>query len=94
LQLKEDKKEAEPQGRMAFHLRVKIALIHLNNPPANSYDHELYKQLEQAIKEVRFDSNIKVAVLVSDVPKFFSAGADIKFLREADPYYKTQFCLH
>nr|WP_054670656.1 enoyl-CoA hydratase/isomerase family protein [Calditerricola satsumensis] len=72
----------------------KIAMIHLNNPPANSYDHELYKQLEQAIKEVRFDSNIKVAVLVSDVPKFFSAGADIKFLREADPYYKTQFCLH
>lgn len=71
-----------------------VALIHLNTPPANSYNHDIYEQIENAIDEVRWSPETKVAVIVSDVPKFFSAGADINYLRTTDPVLKTQFCLH
>src|SRR5256885_17006310 len=55
-----------------------IALIHLNRPPANSYDRAFLDQLNAAIDEVRWSVDLKGAVLVSDLaPRFFSAGADV-----------------
>ncbi len=71
-----------------------VALIKLNRPPANTYNHEFYLELEHAIDEVRWSPEITVALLVSDVPRFFSAGADINYLLSTDPVLKTQFCLH
>ena len=70
-----------------------VAEIHLHINKTNAYGLEFYQEFNAAIDELRFDPNIKVAVLMSDVPKFFSAGADINFLKAADPRYKTQFCL-
>ncbi|AGT32321.1 crotonase [Geobacillus genomosp. 3] len=70
-----------------------IAEIHLHINKSNSYDLEFYKEFNAAIDDIRFDPDIKVVILMSDVPKFFSAGADINFLRSADPRFKTQFCL-
>ena len=52
-----------------------VALIHLNRPPANSYDRGLLDDLNAAIDEVRWDPDTRGAVLVSDLaPRFFSAG--------------------
>jgi enoyl-CoA hydratase len=70
-----------------------VAEIHLHINKANSYTLDFYKELNAAIDDIRFDPEIKVVVLMSDMPKFFSAGADINFLKEADPRFKTQFCL-
>lgn len=70
-----------------------IAEIHLHINKSNSYSLEFYQELNAAIDEIRFDHDIKAVVLVSDMPKFFSAGADINFLKSAEPWYKTQFCL-
>ncbi|WP_376766375.1 enoyl-CoA hydratase/isomerase family protein [Thermoactinomyces mirandus] len=70
-----------------------IAEIHLHISKTNSYTLDFYKELNAAIDEIRFDPEIKVVVLMSDVPKFFSTGADISFLKEAEPRFKTQFCL-
>jgi enoyl-CoA hydratase len=70
-----------------------VAEIHLHVNKANSYTLDYYKELNAAIDEIRFDLDIKVVVMVSDVPKFFSAGADISFLKSAEPRFKTQFCL-
>src|SRR5213082_1351295 len=58
-----------------------VALIHLNRPPANSYDRGFIDDLNATIDEVRFDESIGAAVLTSDLPKFFSAGADIGMFR-------------
>src|SRR5437762_12518920 len=58
-----------------------VALIHLNRPPANSYDRGFIDDLNATIDEVRFDESIGAAVLTSDLPKFFSAGADIGMVR-------------
>lgn len=70
-----------------------IAEIHLNVNKANTYNFDVYRELNTAIDDIRVDQDIHVAILMSDVPKFFSAGANIEFLKSADPQYKTQFCL-
>lgn len=70
-----------------------IAEIHLNVNKANTYNFDVYRELNAAIDDIRLDQDIQVAILMSDVPKFFSAGANIEFLKSADPQYKTQFCL-
>jgi enoyl-CoA hydratase/carnithine racemase len=70
-----------------------IAEIHLHVNKTNSYSLDFYKELNAAIDDIRFDQSIKVAILMSDMPNFFSAGADINFLKAADPRFKTQFCL-
>ena len=71
-----------------------VGVIKLNNPPANAYDHAVMKELDEAIYEVRFDSGIKVVVLTSAVPRFFSAGANVGTLHEKSAYERAMFVLH
>ena len=71
-----------------------VGLIKLNNPPANAYDHAMMKELDDAIYEVRFDSAIKVVVLTSDLPRFFSAGANVAALKAGSAYGRAMFDLH
>ncbi|BCU80589.1 crotonase [Polycladomyces abyssicola] len=70
-----------------------IAEIHFSINKTNTYNLDFYRELNNAIDDIRFDHDIKVAVLISDTPKFFSAGADVNYLRSCDPRTKTQFCL-
>jgi enoyl-CoA hydratase len=72
----------------------KVGLIKFNRPPANSYDHEFMKELDQAIYEARFDRDVRVVVLTSELPRFFCAGADVKALAEGDDHYRSMFDLH
>jgi enoyl-CoA hydratase/carnithine racemase len=55
-----------------------VGLITLDNPPANSYDIEFMRDLAEAIGEAGGDRDVRVVVLRSASPKFFSAGADVK----------------
>jgi enoyl-CoA hydratase/carnithine racemase len=71
-----------------------VALIHFNRPPANSYDKAFMDGLNAAIDEVRFDESVHAAVLVSDLPGFFCAGADIKAYRNVTPQARTMTILH
>src|SRR3989442_6042361 len=71
-----------------------VALIHLNRPPANSYDRGFIDDLNAAIDEVRFDESIGAAVLTSDLPKFFSAGADIGMFSPATGKARAMTILH
>ena len=70
-----------------------IAEVHIHVNKTNAYNLDYYRELNAVIDDIRFDTDIKVAVLMSDMPKFFSAGADINFLKAAEPRFKTQFCL-
>jgi enoyl-CoA hydratase/carnithine racemase len=72
-----------------------VALIHLNRPPANSYHRALLDDLNAAVDEVRWDGDIRGAVLVSDLaPKFFSAGADIKNFQSSTQEQRVMTVLH
>jgi enoyl-CoA hydratase len=71
-----------------------VAVMELNDPPANTYTHEMMRQLDECILRARFDNDVQVIVLRGAGEKFFSAGANIKMLNEVDPTYKYYFCLH
>src|SRR5437879_9309348 len=76
-------------------LRVQdgIAIIELNNPPANAYTLDSLKQLDEAIVKARFDENVHVLVLSGAGEKFFSAGADINMLSKESTEFRNQFAL-
>ncbi|MCS7312335.1 MAG: enoyl-CoA hydratase/isomerase family protein, partial [Acidobacteria bacterium] len=71
-----------------------IAILELNNPPANCYTYELMRELDEAILDARMDEGVYVLVLRGNGDKFFCAGADIKMLASVSPQYKYYFCLH
>jgi enoyl-CoA hydratase len=71
-----------------------VAIIELTNPPANTYSHEMMRQLDEAILQARFDENVHVMLLRGEGEKFFSAGAEISMLNAVTPTFKYYFCLH
>lgn len=71
-----------------------VAVLTLNDPPVNAYSYEMLKELDQYILEARFDNDVHVLVITGHGEKFFSAGANINMLREADSTFKYYFCLH
>ena len=77
-----------------YHTEGHIAVFELNDPPANTYTHEMMRQLDECILRARFDNDVQVIVLRGAGSKFFSAGANIKMLNEVDPTFKYYFCLH
>ena len=71
-----------------------VAVIEMNDPPANTYTYEMNRQLDEAILRARMDNGVYVIVLTGVGDKFFSAGANIKMLASVDPTFKYYFCLH
>lgn len=71
-----------------------VALIHFNRPPANSYNRAFLDDLNAAIDEVRWDEAIRGAIVVSDLPKFFCAGADIKNFESSTQAQRVMTILH
>jgi enoyl-CoA hydratase/carnithine racemase len=71
-----------------------VAVIELNDPPANTYTYEMNRQLDECILRARMDNDVYVLLLTGAGDKFFSAGANIKMLSTVDPTFKYYFCLH
>jgi len=84
----------ETRVLVRHEVRDRVALLTLDDPPANTYTHEMMLQLDAAILKARFDEDVDVIVLTGAGDRFFCAGADINMLREADPTWKYYFCLH
>src|SRR5262249_10667807 len=71
-----------------------IALIELNDPPANTYTHEMMRDLDDAILEARLDEDVDVIVVTAAGGKFFSACGEIKMLNSATSQFRYYFSLH
>ncbi|WP_394839617.1 enoyl-CoA hydratase/isomerase family protein [Pendulispora rubella] len=71
-----------------------VAFLTLTDPPVNAYTFEMFKELDAAILEARFDDDVHVIVLTGHGEKYFCAGANINMLRESDESFKYYFCLH
>jgi enoyl-CoA hydratase/carnithine racemase len=86
----------EPQIKTLIQYRVEdgLAIIELDDPPANTYTYEMMRQLDDAILQARFDDGVHVIVLRGHGEKFFSAGANIGMLNTVTPRFKYFFCLH
>src|SRR6476619_6049925 len=77
-----------------YRIQEGIAVIELNNPPANAYTLDSLKQLDEAIVKARFDENVHVLILRGAGDKFFSAGADINMLSKESNEFRNQFALY
>lgn len=90
---------ATPQSveeRKLVHYGVEdgVAILALDDPPANTYSYEMMQQLDSAILRARMDESVHVLLLRGKGEKFFCAGASIPMLTQADPSFKYYFCLH
>jgi enoyl-CoA hydratase len=87
---------ATEEGRTLVRYRAErgVAVLTLNDPPANTYSYEMMRQLDQCVLEARMDESVQVIVITGAGEKFFCAGANIKVLSEVTPAFKYFFCLH
>src|ERR1041384_724860 len=80
--------------KLDYEAKDGVALITLNDPPANTYSYEMMQDLDRAILDARMDEAVQVIVITGKGEKFFCAGADIQMLANVTPTYKYYFCLH
>ncbi len=85
---------AAPSGLCTYRTESGVAVLELCDPPANTYTHEMMRALDDAILKARFDEGVHVILIRGAGDKFFCAGANIKMLQAANPYFKYFFCLH
>ncbi|HYL65192.1 MAG TPA: enoyl-CoA hydratase-related protein [Candidatus Methylomirabilis sp.] len=79
---------------LKYRVEHGIAVLEMDDPPANTYSYEMMQQLDAAILRARLDENVHVIVIRGAGEKFFCAGASIGMLTKADPMFKYYFCLH
>jgi enoyl-CoA hydratase len=77
-----------------YEARDRIAILTLDDPPANTYTHEMMRHLDEAILKARFADDVQVIVIIGAGEKFFCAGANIQMLSEVTTGFKYYFCLH
>ena len=86
---------AEPNSNLVrYTVNDGVALLTLNDPPANTYSYEMMQTLDRAILTARMDDAVQVIVITGQGEKFFCAGADIQMLQNVTPTFKYYFCLH
>jgi enoyl-CoA hydratase/carnithine racemase len=83
-----------PGGLVEYEVLEGVAVLTLNDPPANTYSYEMMQELDRSILRARMDEAAQVIVLTGRGEKFFCAGADIRMLSGASPEFKYYFCLH
>ena len=84
----------ETRSRLDYKTRDGVAIITLNDPPANTYSYEMMQQLDRAVLDARMDEAVQVILITGKGDKFFCAGADIQMLANVTPAFKYYFCLH
>ena len=77
-----------------YFVKDGIAFLTLNDPPANTYTHEMMQTLDARILAARMDESVQVIVITGNGEKFFCAGANINMLANVTPTFKYYFCLH
>src|SRR6202046_786116 len=70
-----------------------VAIIEMDDPPANTYTYEMMQQIDSAILQARMDENAHVIVLRGKGEKFFSAGGGIPLGGEGGARIQYYFCL-
>jgi enoyl-CoA hydratase/carnithine racemase len=88
---------ADPNGPgslVEYRVEDGLAILEMNNAPANTYSYEMFRAMDEAILRARMDDEVQVIVIRGKGDKFFSAGADIAMLQRVTPRFKYFFCLH
>ena len=59
-----------------------VGVLRIDRPPANAHNIDVILEFQDAIEAIRFDEDVRAAVLGSTSEKFFSSGYDVKALQE------------
>ena len=81
-------------GLVQYRASDGIAILTLNDPPANTYSYEMMQELDRSILRARMDESVQAIVITGQGEKFFCAGANIQMLSSVTPEFKYYFCLH
>jgi enoyl-CoA hydratase len=67
------------RGSQFIRLQVKarVAWLEFNRAPVNAFDREMVLEVREAIDAALTDPEVRVLVLASAIPGYFSAGADL-----------------
>jgi enoyl-CoA hydratase len=87
-------REVDQTTLVHYEARDGVAILTLDDPPANTYTYELMQDLDRCILRARMDDSVHVIVLTGAGEKFFCAGASIPMLNSVTPTFKYYFCLH
>src|SRR5450432_516601 len=90
----ESKGMEEERSLVQYQASEGVALLTLNDPPANTYSYEMMQDLDACILAARLDESVQVIVITGSGEKFFCAGANIQMLTSVTPEFKYYFCLH
>ena len=85
---------SEEKQLVGYDVHDGIAVLTLNDPPANTYSYEMMQQLDAGILKARLDESVQVILITGAGEKFFCAGANISMLANVTPEFKYYFCLH
>src|SRR5213079_409334 len=87
--------EPKVEKKTLVHYMVEggVAIIELDDPPANTYTYEMMHQLDETTPKDRFDDSALVLVLRGQREKFCSACANIAYLNSNTRRYRYFFCL-
>jgi enoyl-CoA hydratase len=86
--------DTETKELVGYEARDGVAILTLDDPPANTYTYELMQDLDRQILRARMDESVYVILLIGGGEKFFCAGANISMLNSVTPEFKYYFCLH
>jgi len=93
-QAEKDFTGSDEKQRVSYAVQDGVALLTLNDPPANTYSYAMMRQIDARVLEARMDESVQVIVITGAGEKFFCAGANIAMLSEVTPEFKYYFCLH
>jgi enoyl-CoA hydratase/carnithine racemase len=72
------------QAPVKLDTRGDVAIVWLDNPPANGIGPEVMQSLRKAWETIEGNASIRTMILASPNPALFSAGADIKSFTKMD----------
>ena len=79
--------------RVTQETRGAVRLLTLSDDDLNGYTYRMFRDLDDAVLDARFDPAVQ-AIVITGSGEHFCAGANIKMLEAADPTSKYYFCLH
>lgn len=67
---------------LKYEIDRDVAVVTMNNPPANGMSQEFLFEIEDAVKRLNNEESARAVVIASACEGFFSAGADLEMLKE------------
>jgi enoyl-CoA hydratase/carnithine racemase len=71
-----------------------IAIVTINDPPANTLTYHLVLQLEEAFVDVLLDPGVRAVVITGAGSRFFCGGVNITMLANVSDHYKSNFLVY